>query len=50
VKQERDGDRERERERETSGIAPTDRLMFNASRYNHIYIGAESGRIVREGI
>jgi hypothetical protein len=43
-------ERKRERERETSGIAPTDRLMFNASRYNHIYIGAESGRIVREGL
>lgn len=41
-------ERERERDGETSGIAPTDRLMFNASRYNLTYIRVGGGRIVRE--
>jgi hypothetical protein len=36
----------RGREGGTSGIAPTDRLMFNASRYNGTYI--EGSGIVRE--
>lgn len=48
VKYKRERKRQTERDRETSGIAPTDRLMFNASRYNHTYIRVEGGGIVRE--